>query len=100
MKRCAIQPALFVAIVLAYLVLALPLPAVLLDHELGLLTGDPAHTTLDDHAWLDHTVGSGMASGEAGIVSVDLIADLIPPVLSCCESSTAPSPSVRGPPVC
>lgn len=43
-----------------YLTLALALPMVLLDHELGVLTGDPAHGALDDHAWLDHVAGSGL----------------------------------------
>lgn len=44
-----------------YLALALALPMVLLDHELGVLTGDPAHTVHDDHAWLDHVAGSGLS---------------------------------------
>lgn len=50
-----------IAILLVYLSLALPLPSVLLDHELGLLMGDPAHTVLDNHAWLDHAAGSGLS---------------------------------------
>ncbi|MCS6290472.1 MAG: hypothetical protein H8K10_16060 [Nitrospira sp.] len=56
--------ALIMAILVVYLSLALPLPTVLLDHELGLLMGDVAHTVLDDHAWLDHAAGSGLS--EAG----------------------------------
>lgn len=44
-----------------YLALALPLPMVLLEHELGVLTGDPAHGALDDHAWLDHAAGAGLS---------------------------------------
>lgn len=90
----------FVGALLAYLALALPLPAVLLDHELGLLLGNPAHTLLDDHAWLDHAAGSGMASGDGGIVAVDLVTPLILLVESCYEFSRVQSPSVRGPPVC
>lgn len=85
---------------LAYLALALPLPFVLLDHELGLLTGDPTHTTLDDHAWLDHAAGSGLASGDAGIVSSDLAVPLILPVQPGYESAGVLSSSIRGPPVC
>lgn len=53
--------ALIIAILVVYLSLALPLPTVLLDHELGLLMGDPAHTVLDNHAWLDHVAGSGLS---------------------------------------
>lgn len=44
-----------------YLALALPLPMVLLEHELGVLTRDPAHGALDDHAWLDHAAGAGLS---------------------------------------
>ncbi len=85
---------------LAYLVLALPLPAVLLDHELGLLSGDPAHTVLDDHAWLEHAAGSGLASDDGGAVAVDPAVPLILPTQPGYESAGVLSPSVRGPPVC
>lgn len=83
---------------LAYLALALPLPFVLLDHELGLLTGDPTHTTLDDHAWLDHAAGAGLFSCEVEVVPVDIPVCfvLFPPLYF--ESSTVLTPSVRGPP--
>jgi len=84
---------------LAYLVLALPLPFVLLDHGLGLLTGNPAHTLLDDHAWLDHAAGSGLVSDDAGIVAVDPVVQLILLAQPGYESSSVPSLSVRGPPV-
>lgn len=83
---------------LAYLALALPLPFVLLDHELGLLAGNPAHTTLDDHAWLDHAAGSGLASGDAGMVVADFIGLLSLLAESCGVQAPVASPSVRGPP--
>ncbi len=97
-----IQPHLhrffLVGALLAYLALALPLPFVLLDHELGLLTGDPAHTTFDDHAWLDHVAGAGLASCEAEVVPIDVAVSfaLSPPLYF--ESSNVLTPSVRGPP--
>ena len=84
--------------VLAYLLLALPLPVVLLDHELGLLSGDPAHTVLDDHAWLDHAAGAGLASGDVGILSSDLVVLCEPRPESCVADAPVASPSVRGPP--
>ncbi len=93
-------PMLRLCCMLAYLALALPLPAVLLVHELGLLSGDPAHTVLDDHAWLEHAAGSGLASDGAGIMEIELIAPLILPAQPGYESTGVPSPSVRGPPVC
>ena len=86
------------AILLAYLFLALPLPVVLLDHELGLLVGNPAHTSLNDHAWLDHTAGSGMASADGEISPVDLVSFVVLPDCSSSESPHRQSPSVRGPP--
>ena len=98
MRRCAIRSAFFVVVVLAYLVLALPLPAVLLDHELGLLTGDPSHTTLDDHAWLDHATGTGLVSGEAEIVLIDISALLRLFPSGHIQSPIAIRLSVRGPP--
>jgi len=99
MVRCSyLHRGVLAGALLAYLALALPLPFVLLDHELGLLTGNPAHTMQDDHAWLDHAAGSGLASGDAGIAAIDLIARLSPPVPATCEASPLQSPSVRGPP--
>ncbi len=53
-----------------YLALALPLPMVLLDHEMGVFTGDPSHTILDVHAWLDHAAGSGLSEA-AHILEVE-----------------------------
>lgn len=89
---------LFIGALLAYLALALPLPFVLLDHELGLLTSDPAHTTFDDHAWLDHAAGAGLASCEAEVVPVDVAASFAPSPPLYFESSAVLTPSVRGPP--
>lgn len=83
---------------LAYLALALPLPMVLLDHELGLLTGDPTHTILDDHAWLDHAAGTGLASGEPEIVLIDSAALLRLFPTGHIQSPIAIRLSVRGPP--
>ncbi|MDO9117147.1 MAG: hypothetical protein Q7U39_04260 [Nitrospira sp.] len=99
MVRCSyLHRVVLAGALLAYLALALPLPFVLLDHELGLLTGNPAHTMLDDHAWLDHAAESGLASGDAGIAVIDLIAWLSPLVYASRDSSPLSSPSVRGPP--
>lgn len=83
---------------LAYLALTLPLPFVLLDHELGILTGDPTHTAVDDHAWLDHAGGDGMAASDGAAVPDDLLAVdplLDPPFF---ESLRVQLPSARGPP--
>jgi hypothetical protein len=87
-----------VGALLAYLALALPLPFVLLDHELGLLTGDPTHSADDDHAWLDHAAGDGMASGDAGPGSLGLVVLSVPLFETCHQLFDRAVPSVRGPP--
>jgi hypothetical protein len=89
---------LLVGALLAYLVLALPLPFVLLDHEVGLLTGDPTHTTLDNHAWLDHAAGTGLTTGELEIVLIDSAAILRLFPSGHIQSPIAIRLSVRGPP--
>ncbi|CAE6800666.1 hypothetical protein [Nitrospira defluvii] len=84
--------------VLAYLVLALPLPLVLLDHQLGLLMGNPAHTTLDDHAWLDHAAGAGEVSGGSASCVAEVFAPTSDSSQVLSASFEVSLPSVRGPP--
>ncbi|HAP38672.1 MAG: hypothetical protein E6R14_00090 [Thermomicrobiales bacterium] len=86
--------------VLAYLALALALPMVLLDHELGVLTGDPSHGELDDHAWLEHAAGSALESNDGWAATVDPAVPLPLPTQPGYESAGVLTPSVRGPPVC
>jgi hypothetical protein len=88
------------AALVAYLLLTIPLPYVVLDHELGLLTGDPAHTAVDDHAWLDHAAGAGIASSDTATPLVDLVVSLVPAGVLSHESVRTHAPSVRGPPAC
>ena len=89
---------MLVGALLAYLALALPLPFVLLDHELGLLTGNSAHTAHDDHAWLDHAAGAGLASGDVGLVQAEPVELLAVPFCNGPTFSPVLCPSVRGPP--
>jgi hypothetical protein len=87
-------------LLLVYPALALPLPMVLIDHELGLLTDDPSHTAFDDHAWLDHAAGSGMASADKVVAGIDPIArGLLPIFNSFYQSSAFHLTAARGPPV-
>ncbi len=88
-----------IGILAMYLVIILPLPFVLLDHELGLLTGDPTHTTLDDHAWLDHAAGIGMASGDAVASVINLVLLIVPRVEIFHQSVEVVPSSIRGPPI-
>jgi len=83
---------------LAYLALALPLPFVLLDHAWGILTGDPTHSAHDDHAWLDHAAGDGMAASDVGVAPDTLIAVDSSPDWLFVESLRVYLPSARGPP--
>lgn len=89
---------LFIGALLAYLALALPLPFVLLNHEWGILTGDPTHSVDDDHAWLDHAAGDGMAASDVGAAPDTLIAVDPFPDRSVVESRQVHLPSARGPP--
>lgn len=82
----------------AYLALALPLPFVLLDHELGLLTGASTHSVHDDHAWLDHAAGDGLAASDGGVAPDTLIAVDPLPEWPSFESLQIQLPSARGPP--
>lgn len=84
--------------VLAYLALALPLPFVLLDHQLGLLTENPAHTALDDHAWLDHVAGAGEVSEESASCPANVHASNVSPIQLLSDSFAVSLPSVRAPP--
>lgn len=84
--------------VLAYLALAVPLPSVLLDHELGLLTGGPAHTALDDHAWLDHAAGAGEVSKESASCPANVHASNVGPIQLLSDSFAVSLPSGRAPP--
>ena len=98
MTQSRLHRILLAGALLAYLALALPLPFVLLDHEVGLLTGDPTHSVHDDHAWLDHAAGTGLASGEPEIVLIDIAALLRLFPTGHVQSPIAISLSVRGPP--
>jgi hypothetical protein len=89
---------LLVGALLAYLALALPLPFVLLDHEWGILTGDLTHSADDDHAWLDHAAGDGMAASDAGVAPDTLMTGDPFPDQSFVESRRVHLPSARGPP--
>ncbi len=84
--------------VLAYLALALPLPFVLLDHQLGLLTENPAHTALDDHAWFDHAAGVGEVSEESASCPANVHASTVGPIQVLSDSFDVLLPSVRAPP--
>lgn len=98
MTQSRLHRILLIGALLAYLVLALPLPFVLLDHELGLLTGDPIHSANDDHAWLDHVAGDGMASSDGGVAPDSLMAGDLLPDRSSFEFLHVHLPSARGPP--
>ncbi len=98
MTQSRLHRILLAGALLAYLALALPLPFVLLDHEVGLLTGDPTHSVHDDHAWLDHAAGTGLASGEPEIVLIDIATLLRLFPTGHVQSPIAIRLSVRGPP--
>lgn len=99
MTRLCLHRSLLIGALLAYLALALPLPFVLLDHELGIFTGDPTHSMIDDHAWLDHAAGDGMTSDDVIPDTLNPCILIVSPFETLHRSFDRTVPSVRGPPI-
>ncbi|MCS6285368.1 MAG: hypothetical protein H8K08_08050 [Nitrospira sp.] len=57
---------LVAAVAILYALVALPLPYLLVDHYSAMQSGDPSHSDLDIHAWLEWAAGSSLS--EAGLV--------------------------------
>lgn len=58
-----LRPLLLLALALVaglYLLTALPLPYLLLDHDAGMAAGDCSHSAIDVHAWLEWAAGSSL----------------------------------------
>lgn len=52
-------------LVCLYMSLACALPWLLLDHEFGIASGDPMHSQLDIHVWLEWALGLSIAASLA-----------------------------------
>jgi hypothetical protein len=69
--------AMFIAAVaMVYVSVALPLPYLLLDHDVAMQAGDPSHSDVDAHAWLEWVAGSSLSG--AGPVLPSALAPSLP----------------------
>lgn len=95
------QLILIALVVALYLLVALPLPYLLVDHYSAVAAGDTAHSAVDIHVWLEWAAGSSLSGGK---LVVALSQPFVGPV-------TVPSPRMasisfiapiwsRGPPTC
>lgn len=87
------------AVTILYVLVALPLPYLLIDHYSAMQAGDPNHSEVDVHAWLEWAAGSSLSGSVPVVLSVlvPLLALIIPSAVafSILLGSTRRS---RGPP--
>ena len=50
-----------VAVTILYVLVALPLPYLLIDHYSAIQAGDTSHSDVDIHAWLEWAASSGLS---------------------------------------
>lgn len=58
------QSFLIALLVGLYLLVALPLPYLLIDHDAAMLAADANHSASDIHAWLEWAAGSSLSGGK------------------------------------
>lgn len=58
------QSFLIALLVGLYLLVALPLPYLLVDHYAAMLAGDADHSDVDIHVWLEWAAGSSLSGGQ------------------------------------
>ena len=92
----------FILIVLIaglYLLVALPLPYVLVDHYSAMLAGDAGHSDVDIHVWLEWAAGSSLSGGKlVFFVSQPLVGSCTAPSFRISSILLASSLQARGPP--
>lgn len=91
---------LIAAVAILYVLAALPLPYLLVDHYSAMQAGDPSHSDVDIHAWLEWAASSGLSVAvpvlPSILVSSRPVAIPSSQVFSTLLDFTLPS---RGPPV-
>lgn len=71
-----VQALLIAAIAMLYVLVALPLPYLLLDHYSAIQAGDANHSDVDIYAWLEWAAGSSLSG--AGPVLPSALAPSLP----------------------
>jgi len=61
---------LVAVVAVLYVLVALPLPYLLVDHYSAMQSGDPSHSDLDIHAWLEWAAGSSLSGSGLVVPSV------------------------------
>ncbi len=67
---------LIAAVAMLYVLVALPLPYLLVDHYSAMQAGDTSHSDVDIHAWLEWAASSSL-SGIGLVLSTVLVPSLI-----------------------
>jgi hypothetical protein len=94
-----------VLLAIAYALMALPFPVVLLDHDLGMAKGGSLHSNLDEHAWLEDVSGTSAPESSPAFVVADpeaspaigLLIALSPQPSSLAVQSRAPPSALTSP---
>ncbi len=91
---------LIAAVAILYVLVALPLPYLLVDHYSAMQAGNTSHSDVDIHAWLEWAASSGLSVAVPVLPSVLIpsppVAIPSPQIFSALLDFTLPS---RGPPV-
>ncbi len=94
------RPILIAAVAILYVLVALPLPYLLVDHYSAMQAGDTSHSDVDIHAWLEWAASSGLSVAVPVLPSILVpsrpVAVPSPQIFSALLDFTLPS---RGPPV-
>ncbi len=91
---------LIAAVAMLYVLVALPVHYLLVDHHSAIQAGDANHSEVDIHVWLEWAAGSGLFGTVPVLPSVLVpacsVTILSPHILSVLQDSTSLS---RGPPI-
>lgn len=93
------RPILIAAVAILYVLVALPLPYLLVDHYSAMQAGETSHSDVDIHAWLEWAASSGLSVAGPVLPSVPVLSRPVaissPGIFSALLAFTLPS---RGPP--
>lgn len=87
------------AVTMLYVLVALPLPYLLVDHYSAMQAGDTSHSDVDIHAWLEWAASSSLSGIGLVLPSILLSSDILPiPLAQEFSNLLLSVPYPRGPP--